>query len=235
MVLTTVVSTGYQIYLPFQVDGERVRVGRSVGVAISDPVLHLKVMRDGIGAVATWAWPGAANAVRADWTSGDTTERWTLTRPQFDADHGLLIEDARPGGQLEVRALAPLGDGVAHSPAAVTTIDPAPPEVRYDIRRRRRLRGPDDLVVTLTADRDCTDLRVIVLFAPGELIPLEVGDGEALKTVGPLDLSPSATQEFSMPWPDVSRRERPYWIRCFAPKSYLVSIIDPPRDHMRFP
>jgi hypothetical protein len=233
-VLTAVVSTGYQVYLPFEVAGERARVGRPVGLAVSDPVLDLRLVREGIGAVATWVWPGGATAARADWTSGDRTERWTVTRPQFSADHGLRIADARPGGRLEIRALAPLGNGVADSPAAVTTIDPAPPEIRYDLRRRRHLRGTD-LVLSVSTDRDCPGVRLEVLVAPGELIPLDVDRGEVVRRLGPLDLARGVTREFPMPWPDVPRRERPYWIRCFVREPRPVSVVDPPRDHMRFP
>jgi hypothetical protein len=233
-VLTTVVSTGYQIYLPFQVEGDHARVGRPVGLAISDPVLHLHVVRQGIAAVATWVWPGRATAVQAEWTSGDTTEHRTVTRAQFAADHGLRIEDARRGGRLEIRALAALGDGVAHSPPTAVGIDPAPPEIRYDIRRRRHLRGTD-VVLTFTADRDCHDLRVEVLVAPGELVPLDVDRGEVIERLGPLDLLRDVTLEFSMPWPEVSKRERPYWIRCFFRAPQPVSVTDPTRDHMRFP
>jgi hypothetical protein len=231
-VLAATVPTGYRVYLPFEVDGERARVGRPVTLGVADPVQRLLADRDGIGAVLTWVWPGGSHAAEVEWASGETTDRHLVTRAQYSADRGFAIADTRAGGRVEVRALTTVGDGTAYSPAAYAAIPPAPAVVRYDLQRRRRL-GRAELVLTMTADRDCAEIEAVVVVAVGDFLPLDPADGVVHARLGPLRLAAATADRHVLPWPEIPRRDRPFWIRCFLVAPDPVSVEDPPTDHMR--
>lgn len=231
--LTATVPTGYRVYLPFEMNGDRARAGRPVTLGVADPVQRLQADREGIGAVVTWVWPGGSQTAQVEWTSGTTTERQLVTRAQYAADRGFPLADARAGARVEVRALIAVGDGMASSPATVTTIAPAPAEVSYTLQRRRRF-GGSDLVVALTADRDCTGLDAEVVVSVGQFLPLDAAAGVVHARLGPLRLTAGVPDRHVLPWPDVPKRDRPFWIRCFIRHAtHPVSVADPPPDHMR--
>jgi hypothetical protein len=231
--LAATVPTGYRVYLPFEVDGDRARAGRPVTLGVADPVQRLQADRDGTGAVVTWVWPGGAQTAQVEWITDTGTERQLVTRGEYAADRGFPLADARAGGRVEVRALTAVGDGMAFSPAAVTTVAPAPVEVRYTLQRRRRL-GGDHLVLALTADRDCTGLEAVVVAAPGEFLPLDATCGVETARLGPLRLTGGVPDRHVLRWPRVPKPDRPFWIRCFVRHpTQPVSVADPPTDHMR--
>ncbi|MEV6302268.1 hypothetical protein AB0M02_22820 [Actinoplanes sp. NPDC051861] len=228
-VLAATVPTGYHVYVPFQISGETAVPGRGVALGVAAPVRRLRLDRSGAGARVTWEWPDQATAVQVAWTAGEVTEREVVSQARYTTAGGFTIEDARGGGRVEVRALTPVGDGTAYSPAVSASIAAAPAAVAYDLQRRRRL-GAVDLVVTLIADRDCAGLEVDVVVSSAEVIPLDASRGEVHARLGPLDLTAGVEDRHVLPWP---RADRPYWIRCFFRAPYPVFPKDPATDRMR--
>jgi hypothetical protein len=88
-------------------------------------------------------------------------------------------------------------------------------------------------VVTLTTDRDCDGLEVDVVVSTGEFVPTEPGEGRVHARIGPLRTTRGVPVTQVSPWPDIPRRDRPAWIRCFVRAPAAMSAVDPPTDHMR--
>ncbi|GLY04328.1 hypothetical protein [Actinoplanes sp. NBRC 101535] len=232
LVLTAVVPTGYHVYLPLAPDSGQARTGRLIALGVADPVQRLQTRRHGHGTIVTWVWPSDATTVHLEWTTPATTERHAVTRARYTAARGHLLPDTRTGGMVRVHALTPVGPGVARSPAATAVVSPAATEVHYQLQRRRRF-GGSELVLSVTADRDCTELEVDVVVSTGEFLPLAAGEGASLRRLGPLVLVSGTPDRHVLPWPEVPRHHRPFWIRCFAQAPYPVSFVDPPIEQMR--
>ncbi|GAA0469571.1 hypothetical protein Ade02nite_32550 [Paractinoplanes deccanensis] len=228
VVLEATVGTGYLCYQPFESGRDGERAGRPVGLMIAEPVRQLRVDRDGDGAVASWVWPAGAVTAEAEFAGA----RLTVTQAEYTAANGLRIAEARAGGDLVVRAHTPVGDGLAHSPPVTVTLAPAPAVIAYDLRKRRRLAGTD-LIVTVTADRDCAGVDLDVVLAVGEFMPLSRDDGRLVARCPGLMLTAAEPLRLTLPLPDVPKRDRPYWIRCFFDAPFDVAPDDPDPDRMR--
>lgn len=230
-VLTAVVPTGYRIYVPFPVDGDRTRPGRPVGLSLAGPVQALRIERHGAGALLSWIWPPGSATAEVDWRGGGTHNR-IVTLAEYAAANGCPIDDAREGGTARVRAITAVGDGLAYSPARTVRLAAAPALLSYTLRRRRRV-GGSELIVGLTADRPCADLLVEVVVSTDRFLPIEPTGGTVHARFGPLTPAPGTEVTLRMPWPDVPRRDRPAWIRCFFQAAHPFSPVDPPVDTMR--
>ncbi|MEV4346692.1 hypothetical protein AB0J83_19705 [Actinoplanes sp. NPDC049596] len=228
LVLEADVGTGYLYYQPFEADGERERAGRPVGLIIARPVRHLRIDRDGDGALVSWEWPQRATSIEAEFAG----ERRAMTRSEYTAANGLRFGEARAGGDVVVRAFTPVGEGLARSAPVSASLSPAPAVIAYDLKRKRRLAGAD-LVVTLTADRDCAGVDLEVVLTVGEFMPRDPGDGRRVARRPGLTLTAGTPLRLTLPWPEVGRDERPYWIRCFFHAPFDVAPDDPDPDRMR--
>jgi hypothetical protein len=228
LVLHAVVGTGYLVYQPFEPAGGRWRAGRPAGLIVAAPVQRLRIERDGDGATASWVWPPGSSTASAEFAG----ERRVVTRAEYTAGNGLRLAGAHAGGELVVRAYTRVGDGTAHSPPAVATLGPAPAVIAYDLRRRRRL-GGTDMIVTVTADRDCTGVDLDVVLAVGEFMPLSPDQGTRVAHCPGLMLAGGTPLRLTLSWPGVASGDRPYWLRCFFRAPFEVSVEDPPIDHMR--
>ncbi|MCO8271599.1 hypothetical protein M1L60_13455 [Actinoplanes sp. TRM 88003] len=224
------VPTGYRVYVPFTVTGDRARAGRLIGLDVAPPVRELRVERDGDAAVATWIWPPDTTLASVEWAG----QRHRVTRDDYEAENGFTIADARFGGEVVVRALAAVGGGLALSPDARAPVAPAPPRVTYDLVRRRRLWGTADLVLTLETDRDCSGMVLDLVLRPGDFWPTGPGQGQLLARFTQLELHVEEPLTLTRPWPDVPKHDRPYWIRAFVREPARVALIDPPTDHLRY-
>ena len=232
-VLAATVPTGYRIYVPFEVTGERARPGRPVGLSLAGPVRRLRIEAHGGGAMLSWIWsPGSATA-EVDWTGSGVSEHRIVTLAEYTAANGCPIEVAHEGGTASVRAVTAVGDGLAYSPSLSVTLDPAPVLLRYTLRRRRRLGGGSDLLVGVTSDRHCTELGLTVVLSSGRFLPLGTADGTVLQRVTGLTLTPDAEWVLRLPWPVLPRGDRPHWLRCFFDAPYPFSPVDPAVDSMR--
>ena len=229
-VLTLTVPTGYRVYLPFVVTGDRAHAGRLTTADPAPPVRELRVERDGDGAFATWVWPPDAELAEVAWAG----RRHRVTLADYAEAAGYAIADARAGGVVSVRALLPVGGGLAYSPAVSATIDRAPVRVRYDVTRRRRLTGGADLVVTVAADGDCTGVDLDLVLHKGDYQPLDAAEGELLARYTGLELHVEEPLRLTRAWPDVPRRDRPYWIAGFFRAPERIAVEAPPIDHLRY-
>ncbi|MCY1141176.1 hypothetical protein OWR29_24520 [Actinoplanes sp. Pm04-4] len=229
-VLTLTVPTGYRVYLPFLVDGERAHAGRLTGLDPAPQVRELRVERDGDGAFATWVWPPEADLAEVSWAG----RRHRVTVAEYAEAAGFAIAEARAGGVVAVRALLPVGSGLAYSPAVTATIDRAPVRVRYDLTRRRRLTGGAELIVTVTTDGDCSGVDLDLVLHKGDYLPLDAGQGDLLARFTGLDLHVEEPLRLTWPWPDVPRRDRPYWIVGFFHAPQRIAVEAPPIDHLRY-
>jgi len=225
-----VVPTGYRIYVPFPAGGDHARPGRPVGLRLGGPVQALRIERRGDGALLSWIWPPDSATAEVSW-SGDARPR-IVTLAEYTAANGCPIEVAGEGGTARVRAITAVGDGLAYSPARSVTLAAAPALIRYTLQRRRRLRA-DELIVGLTADRPCPDLVSEVVISTGRFLPIDPAAGTVHARFGPLTLPPGREVVVRAPWPDVPRRDRPAWMRCFFQGPQPFTPVDPPVDTMR--
>ena len=236
LVLTATVPTGYRLYLPFEVSGAHLRVGRPAGLGIAVPLQRLRIERDGAGARVSWVWPSDSTLfAEVAWGGLDAepAEHAEVTRERYTTGNGFAIPDVRSGVRVSIRAVADVGGSRAYSPATVAGLEPAPASIAYDLRRRWRLGGPSELLVTLRSDRDCNAVQVYVVVSAGEFLPLDRTAGRLHARLGPLRLSGDVPLVVACPWPDVPKQERPSWIRCFVQAPSTVSAVDPPIDRMR--
>jgi hypothetical protein len=227
-VLTAVVPTGYRVYVPFPVDGERTRPGRPVALRLGGPVQALRIERRGTGALLSWIWPPESATAEVTWSGSPRI----VTLAEYTAANGCPIEVAGQGGTAQVRAITAVGEGLAYSPARSVTLDAAPILISYTLQRRRRLRG-DELLVGLTADQPYPELVVQVVVSTGRFLPLEPAAGTLHHRFPALTLPPGREVVVTAPWPEVPRRQRPAWLRCFFAGPAPFTPVDPPVDSMR--
>ena len=232
-VLSGAMPTGYLIYVPFLVSGDRAAAGKAVTVNVAGPVQRLTIERRGSAALVSWNWPSESSTAIVDWVSGDTVEHREITLAEYAAEHGCTFEPARAGGTVTVRAICVVGHDVALSPPCVACLSPAPVRLRYSMSKNRRLGRRAELIIGVIADQDCVDLSLDVVLGVERIMPNTVEHGEVRARLGPFSLRAEVETLLRTDWPEPSRRADPYWIRCFFRAPYPFSPQDPPVPRMR--
>ncbi|MGP4020978.1 hypothetical protein, partial [Saccharopolyspora sp. 5N708] len=197
-------------------------------VATLPPVTSLDGRRFGGELVLSWVWPDEVRMAEVSWTNpsaGAETGRLRLTRQQYQADGGCRL-DVGPGAvRVQVAAIATADGGESRSLPGELEVPGALPQVSYQVERQNRLFGASTARIVLTADQPVPDCTVLVVVAPGRVMPLEPGDGQIVhrdvhELGGPLELT------VELP------RRKPFWLRCFV-QTTGVQLIDPPISQLK--
>lgn len=229
--ISTVVPTGYLIYVPFAVTGDRAVAGRPVGCRLAGPVDQLRIERRGEDAVLSWVWPPGSSTAIVEWTSGGASTIRQLTLSEYTAENGCAVTPARDGGTATVRAVCAVGPDLARSPERTVSLPPAPVNLRYTQRPRGTLfNRRAQLEVVVTTDRSCSDLDLSVVVSTESTLPMSIDDGVLVHEERGLALIPDEPFELRVPWP---KAPTPYWIRCFFRAGYPCSVEIPPLGQMR--
>jgi hypothetical protein len=191
------------------------------------PVTALEGRRFGGELVLSWVWPEDVRMAEVSWTpfGGAEAGRLRLTRQQYQADGGCRI-DVGPGTvRVQVSAIATGDNGESRSAPGTLEVSGSPPQVSYRIERQNRLFGTSTARIVLTADQPVADCAVLVVVAPGRVMPLKPDDGQVVhrdvhEIREPLELT------IELP------RRKPYWLRCFV-ETPGVQLIDPPISQLK--
>ncbi|WP_412542645.1 hypothetical protein R8Z50_09195 [Longispora sp. K20-0274] len=229
-VLDTDAPSGHFVYVPFAVGGTGAVVGRPVTIGLSTPVRGLRARRSGDRVVLSWEWPDEVGLAEVTWTTPDGTETRQVSRAQY-AD-GCAFPVGAGGGTAEVRGVSVGSHGRAVSLPVTATVGGLPARVGYTIGRRPGLRHrlSRQRIVTVSADRPCAGLELVVVLAPGIVMPSTAAHGtELARWTG--DLTPGAPATFELELPASARA--PYWLRCFVTRPADVVAVDPPINELK--
>ncbi|MCI2416169.1 hypothetical protein MOQ72_01930 [Saccharopolyspora sp. K220] len=192
------------------------------------PVTALDARRFGGELMLSWVWPDDVRMAEVSWThtaAGVETGRLRLTRQQYQADGGCRI-DAGPGTvRVQVSAIATADNGESRSAPSALHLAGTPPQVSYQVERQNRLFGTSTARIVLTADQPVSECTVLVVVAPGRVMPLKPDDGRVVhrdvhELGEPLELN------VELP------RRKPFWLRCFV-EAAGVQLIDPPISQLK--
>ncbi len=212
-----------------EVAADTVPVRHTARVAATlPPVTSLDGRRFGGGLVLSWVWPEDIRMAEVSWTRPPTDAeagRMRLTRQQYQADGGCRI-DVGPGTvRVQVCAIATADNGESRSLPAALEVPGAPAQVSYRVERQTRLFGGGTARIMLTADQPVPNCLVLVVIAPGRVMPRKPDDGQIVhrevhELSGPLELT------VALP------RRKPFWLRCFVTADG-VQLIDPPISQLK--
>ena len=116
------------------------------------------------------------------------------------------------------------------SAAAVATVDGVAATLGYEFIRvggffsRKR-------VLRVNVDQPCEGLELILVAAPGEVMPVRAEQGRAAVHVSGITLIPGRPWEVPFTLP--SGAPKPRWLRCFVKQPAGVRVTDPPIDEMK--
>ncbi|GIG59205.1 hypothetical protein Lfu02_35770 [Longispora fulva] len=229
-VLDTDAPTGHFVYVPFAVGGTGAVVGRPVAVGLSTPVRGLRARRSGDRVVLSWEWPDEVGMAEVTWTTPEGAVTRQVSRAGY-AD-GCAFPVGAGGGTAEVRGVTAGPHGLAVSLPVSATVGGPPARVSYAIGRRPglRYRLSRHRVVTVSADRPCAGLELVVVLAPGIVTPSTAEHGTHLaRWTG--DLTPGVPATFELELPASARA--PYWLRCFVVRPADVVAVDPPISDLK--
>ncbi|HEX6074242.1 MAG TPA: hypothetical protein VFZ32_03140 [Micromonosporaceae bacterium] len=200
---------------------------------------HPAADRLGDEVVVRWQWPPELTEVRLRWRArhgGDP--RWrekTISRGGYRSQGGawLPFDDGSDSGcrnrPLEIQ-LIPVTP--AHPVRAPVTVQvPGRVQAWYEVARtgppwRRRL------TVAVRTGQPAQLRTLLVVLRRGSVMPLHATDGEVLRQLDDVRLSPDSPLRLRLPAP-----RGPYWLRCFASADEstdeVVELRDPPVVQLR--
>ena len=139
------------------------------------------------------------------------------------------------GGTATIRSVVvgPLGRTLS-APQTVT-VSSRSVRLSYTIQRpaemRDRLSRWRARVIEVVADGNCSGVDLLVVVAGGAVMPLHAGQGEIVGRFSAMSMSGGESKRFTVEIPRGTRR--PYWVRCFAEPSGVVTVVDPPVTTMK--
>jgi hypothetical protein len=223
------VPPGHHVYVPFAIGGSGAVVGASVATGVAEPVSSLAARRTGELVVLSWAWPDRVGVAEVTWVSA-VGERRTrqISRAQYAEESGCRLPVAS-GGTVEVRAMTAGPLGVVMSPPARVPVTGPPVHLSYTVTRPPGVRNrlSRQRVVSVRADRACTDLTVELVLATGLVMPARPAQGQVLVRKDRLTLTPGVPLDFIAEIPTDVRK--PYWLRLFVTEPAAgIAVVDPP-------
>ncbi|MBW0011515.1 MAG: hypothetical protein JO063_15620, partial [Pseudonocardiales bacterium] len=215
-------------------DGSEARSAAVVARATSRgpalPVTGLRHQRLGPEVVLSWSWPEQAGTVEVRWRTPTDSGRYRLTRQRYLDAGGCRIRAGPDRLDVQVRSVVAAGGAERLSEAAELTVADLPPAVSYTVDMvRRPLIGGGTVRVRLTATQPVGHAVVLVVVAPGPVMPRRPTDGRVVLRSG-LDLA--AGHEVALR-AELPRVRRPYWVRCFLEDSAGPRLIDPPTTQLK--
>ena len=195
---------------------------------------HVAADRVGDEVVVRWEWPPELTEVALRWRSGDLPWRAkSISRGAYRSQGGawLPVGELATNGdrnaplRIELVPVAPLhGRRVQGAPVSVTV--PGRVEAWYEVTRT----GPPwrrELTVAVRSGQHAHLRSLMVVLRRGTVMPLHATDGEVLRQLEDVRVSPEQPLRLRLPLP-----VGPYWLRCFAPGDD-VELRDPPVVQMR--
>ena len=229
--LTVDVPNGRFWYVPFTIGtGGEVVCGHVAELGLATPVGDLRHQRLGDELVLSWNWPDSAGTAEVAWRAGGTAQRTRLTRQQYRDAGGYRIRCDHEQVEVEVRTVVPAENGDCFSPVVAATIAGRAPRVSYTVEQTRRpVVGGGTVRVRLNADVSVASCTVLVVVAPGPVMPRKPADGQVLLR-GKADLHPDVEVELTA---EIPRMRKPYWVRCFVEDDDRVRLVDPPTRQLK--
>jgi len=232
--LEAVVPSGQFFYTAFTLHptaGTAI-VGEPVSVGVTEPVGQLRVRRIGSEATVAWVWPPSVSLAEVAFTpsgAGRPSVRERVSRGQLTAN-GCRIPVGSSGGRITVQGVVRGSGGEAMSAAAVATVDGVAGTLDYELLRVGGLFSRKRLL-RVTVDQPCAGVELILVAAPGLVLPIRPEQGRAAVHVTGLALTPELPWEapFTLP----SGPPKPRWLRCFVKQPAGVRVTDPPIDEMK--
>jgi hypothetical protein len=234
--LVTEAPTGRAVYVPFSGDATSVIVGVPRPLSIIEPVSRLQSRRHADHVVASWVWPPDTSLAQVNWRSADGDGDRLITLTQYHAEGGCRIP-AGPGA-VEIDVVArTTGQLGASAPSVRTSVAGRPVRLTYTIDRLPGLRGRTarrTRVVTVSGAARCEGIRLVVIAAPGSVMPLrpDAARRTVLADRSDVVIGTGHTEVIEVEVPPTMRR--PYWLRCFLLEPAAgVTLVDPPADTMK--
>jgi hypothetical protein len=199
---------------------------------VTEPVGQLRVRRTGSEANVAWVWPPSVSLAEVTFTpagAGLPSVRERVSRGQFTAN-GCRIQVGTGGGRITVQGVVRGAGGEAVSAAAVATVDGVAATLGYELLRvggfisRKRL-------LRVSVDQPCEGVELILIAAPGQVMPVRAEQGERAVHVTNLSLTPGVPWE--APFTIRSGAPKIRWLRCFVKQPAGVRVSDPPIDEMK--
>jgi hypothetical protein len=222
--LTADVPAGLFRYTAFTHGPAGVVRGHEEALGSAQPVTGLSARRLGDEQLLSWVWPEQAGTAEVTWSGG----RKQITRQQYQREGGCRVRCA--GGSISVSAVVSTADGECRSSPADVVIDVPAPAIHYSVELSRRvLLGGGQVRVRLVADEQISRCTIVLVVAPGRVMPLRPDQGQELLR---------QTHDFAAATPvelvaDLPKLRKPFWVRCFLPDSGPVQLVDPPTTQLK--
>lgn len=232
--LTADAPTGRFWYVPFTLGPAGAVCGQEAVMGIALPITDLRHQRLGPEVVLSWTWPEQMGAAEVRWRTPTDSGRHRLTKQQYQDAGGCRIRSGTAQLQVQVRGVAVSEGGECLASAVELTVPELPPAVSYTVDMSRRpLVGGGTVRVRLTADQPVARAVVLVIVAPGPVMPRRPADGQVLLRSSQ-DLVAGHEVELTAALP---RLRKPYWVRCFLEANgeghAPVQLIDPPTRQLK--
>ncbi|MEO3788376.1 hypothetical protein ABGB12_34035 [Actinocorallia sp. B10E7] len=218
------------VVLAVTVAGDRAVIGAHAAVT-AQRVGALAVTRHGgTGLAVVFDWPpDSGSEIEVTWrTSGDAGERRrSITRASYRNEAGVRLPVPDGAGvEIEVRAVALLGDLRAYGPPSRLVLPPRA-DVDYRLERHGLLRRRT-VTAVFTARTTVRAQRLLLVRSRDPVWPLEPADGDVLAEAADVTLGPGREAKLSA---DLARGPDG-WLRCFAFGEALV-LRDPPQHTLK--
>lgn len=230
--LTASAPTGVFHYVPFTVGPSGAVRGADNALGIALPVTGLSYQRFGSELVLSWIWPERVGTAEIRWSGPEDSGGSRLTQQRYQTDGGCRIRCGTGEIQVRVRSVVAAEGGECFSPDAELVVPERGPSVWYTVELTRRpLRGAIARI-RLTADATVSRCTVLVVAAPGVVMPRRATDGQLVLRDCPV-LRAGQPIELTVELPKLSR---PYWVRCFlGDDPATVRLVDPPTTQLKVP
>lgn len=234
--LTADVPAGHFWYVPFTLGPSGAVCGQEAQLGIALPVTGLRHQRLGPEVVLSWLWPEQGGTAEVCWSTPTDSGRYRLTRQQYLDGGGCRIRAGAGQVDVQVRSVVASESGECLSAAAELTVANLPPAVSYTVDMARRpLIGGGTVRVRLTANQPVGSAVVLLVVAPGVVMPRRPTDGQVVLR-SQQDLVAGHEVELTAELP---RLRKPYWVRCFLEDNggnrASTQLIDPPTRQLKVP
>ncbi|MGQ0778061.1 MAG: hypothetical protein ACT4NY_27230 [Pseudonocardiales bacterium] len=232
--LTTDAPTGRFWYVPFTLGPSGAVCGQQAERSIALPITGLRHQRLGPEVVLSWTWPERMGTAEVRWRTPTDSGHYRLTKQQYQDAGGCRIQSGAAQLQVQVRGVGVSDGGECLSSAVELTVPELPPAVSYTVDLTRRpLVGGGTVRVRLITDQPVGRAVVLVVVAPGPVMPRRPTDGQVVLRSSQ-DLVPGNDVELTATLP---RLRKPYWVRCFLEQngagSAAAQLIDPPTRQLK--
>ena len=225
--LVAALPAGRAHCVPFTLGSEGGLRGQDAVVDLLHPVGGLQARRLGDELLLSWAWPDAASVADVSWPGGSRR----ITPIRYREEGGCRLP-APPGpARVEVTAvLLGVGGDEGRSPAAAVAVPGRSPRIGYQLRRRgHRLTGGVRCEVTLSGAEPVPEVTVLVVAAPGTVLPGSPAAGTELLRAA-VRIAPGVPVRLEAAVPALPR---PYWLRCFLAEPAPALLVDPPVGQLK--